>query len=610
MFKKTLKILFLISSIFLNLSILFCDDILVEASISDTEIAVGSRLMYTIKVSGTTRLSAPNIPAIDGVITYGSGTSTRISVVNGQTSSNFLFNYIIVPSREGNFSIPEIEIDYQGKTYRTNSVSFSARQNPETPQKQNISQSSKNFATPPSNSQSQNKISKRGNKNIFVENEINKKSVFINEPIILTFKVYSRVAFLEQPIYKAPETNSFWKEDAPERNEAQKVNYNETLYYMLDKKTILYPTLPGAQQIGSTRLECVVEEPIESDDFWGISFGSRARRMNLETDPIDITVKPLPADGKPDSFKGAVGDYKMDVKILPESDYKTGETITLDVTISGRGNINTINEPSLSDFVNFKKYDTVSKNNISRDNYGLKGSKNFKIVLVPLVPGDLKMPELEFSFFNYQTKKYVVNKKNFGVIKVAKNADPFQVSAQNQLQNQDFLNNDIKIINSDIRFIKTKENLKYQQLLFYKSTIFLILLLFFPSIFLLLLLLKFYINYISKNKVQISLKRADSLALQKLEKLEKNSATENFIIELNSIFVEFLRDKFEIKQKIFSLSELKQILQTKKISQNKIENYERIWMELEFIKFANKKLEAKDRENLVQTLKNSIRNLE
>jgi hypothetical protein len=605
--------LFLIILIFTNF--LYSEDISVSASVSKNNASVSEQIVYTVTITGAMNIPAPSIPPIAGLNIYNIGASNSMSIVNGNMSSSIQFNYIVSSDVEGKYTIPAIEIDYKNIKYKTNSVNINFTKDLATtsaPQVNKNVQANNTNSKQPADGRS---------KNIFVVNEVDKKVAFVNEPIIVTFKLYTRVSFLNQPVYQPSEMTGFWKEDLPDIPQ-YRANYNGLDYYIIDKKTVLYPTLKGTQTITPAKLDCMVEEPMSSNDFWGMSFFSRGKNLKLQTEPVKIIVNDLPEIGKPQSFNGAVGDYKMDVKISPNSGYKVDEPITFDVTISGIGNINTITEPVLTDLVNFKKYDTVVKSDIQKTANGLEGNKTFKIIIVPNIQGELKLPDINFSYFDYTKKKYIELSKKFGNISVAVNTN--KTHDQNFNSSVKSFNNSLKIIGDDIRFIKSKTKLNYlsygyensQTVVFYKSFVFLLFLILPPILYLLCLGMRYYNFYLDKNKNNIVMKKADVIALKNiskaLKKLEKKSSAEEQAIvqDLSSVFMEFLKNKFVFEQKIISLSELKNKMQTQNIDLETQTNIEDFWNELEYIRFAKSgnKFAKTEQKLLAENLKNNILN--
>lgn len=136
------------------------------------------------------------------------------------------------------------------------------------------------------------------------------------------------------------------------------------------------------------------------DDFFG-----RAERLNVFTDNFPIEVLPLPQEGQPESFSGAVGDFAMEVAVDAEQAVQ-GEPIMLSVVVRGSGNFERINGPSFSDIGDWKHYPPERKFEAS-DKVGLRGSLRFDYVFVPEKAGELELPPTLFSYFDPEKKEFI-----------------------------------------------------------------------------------------------------------------------------------------------------------------------------------------------------------
>ena len=176
----------------------------------------------------------------------------------------------------------------------------------------------------------------------------------------------------------------------------------------------LSPTKSGNLQIPPFKFKYtkrgepkVVEE---KKQMGGMSFSSRTiKQESIETEAtsptINITVKPLPAEGKPENFSGMVGDYKFTAD-FDRTNLKVGEALTLSINIRGDGTPGTITDPKLPDFGDFRS--VPPENNISKKIAGNKviTSKEIRVFLYPKKKGQFTIPEISYSWFNPAKKKY------------------------------------------------------------------------------------------------------------------------------------------------------------------------------------------------------------
>ncbi|MFC1485293.1 BatD family protein, partial [bacterium] len=554
------KIVCIFGIITFFLGILYAGDITVSADISKEKAAVGEQIVYQIHVRGAMNLSAPNFPQVKGLVSYKSGTSQSMSIINGKSSSSLIFNYMVTAQKEGTYIIPGVHINYQGKKYITNSVRFTAYPQSQsyqsTPQRSNIPDTSR-----------------QKTKDIFITTSVDKKNVYVNEPIVLTFALYSSVNFLRQPRYQPPSMSGFWVEDIPDQREYIK-DYKGTRYSVIEKTTILFPTLQGEYTIGPAGLDAYVQD-VDVDDFWG-GFFSRGKNVPLRTKPIKINVKKFPSQGKPNSFKGAVGRYKMSVG--PDSyEVEVGQAVNLIIKIKGQGNIKFLPEPVIKNINSFRKYDTISSVNIDRNPKKIVGTKTFKVVLVPKVVGKTKLPDVEFSFFDSKTKKYAVLKSE----SIYLNVLPAKIRGLGKDTSgyARIGGSDINLISDDIRFIKSGGSLEYAKQPVYKRQSFLFNVIVFPLLYFILLLFRFYNLYLGKNRGMILKRRASRLAVNRIDSSLKNIKKhhKNITPDLFSALSQYLSHRFGIKVSGMSIKEVEQILRKHEVEEDIIEKIKDIW---------------------------------
>ena len=198
----------------------------------------------------------------------------------------------------------------------------------------------------------------------------------------------------------------------------------------------------------------------ENKQMGGMSFHSQSIRQEsieaeAQTPTVNITVKPLPEEGKPANFSGMVGDYKFSAD-FDRTDVKVGEALTLSVDIRGDGTPGTITDPKFPDFSDFRS--VPPENNISKKISGNKvvTSKSIKVFLYPKKKGDFEIPEITYSWFNPAKKKYETAKAGPWNIHVEKGENapeavfqsPAAVAGPPSVQKQE-----IESLGSDIRFI-------------------------------------------------------------------------------------------------------------------------------------------------------------
>jgi len=132
--------------------------------------------------------------------------------------------------------------------------------------------------------------------------------------------------------------------------------------------------------------------------------GVAPRDMTIESSPSKLKVLPLPTEGQPENFSGAVGDFQVSSDISPAS-VAAGEPLTLRLHISGAGNFDRVDSTMFDHLDHWKTYPAKSSFTPS-DAVGNEGEKVFEQPLIATQPGEQSIPGLEFSYFNPNTRRY------------------------------------------------------------------------------------------------------------------------------------------------------------------------------------------------------------
>jgi hypothetical protein len=119
--------------------------------------------------------------------------------------------------------------------------------------------------------------------------------------------------------------------------------------------------------------------------------------VTLKSDDQEIEVRPLPSEGRPSDFTGAVGDFKFDSVEIP-NDWKTGEPQQVTARLSGSGNFALLNAPRLTPAEEWKTYSGKDEFRAA-DQAAFTGNKVFQFSAVPRKAGE-RETALTFSYFD------------------------------------------------------------------------------------------------------------------------------------------------------------------------------------------------------------------
>jgi len=391
---KMLKRLYLILILLCPLIVAADDDVSIEMSLSQEVINIDGQayLMITIK-SNKQNLPEPQLPNLSMFDVYSQGTSTNISIVNGQMESSVTYNYQLRPRREGTFVIKPAVIVYGHKRYESKEITL---------------QVIGSGQAPSAGTQPQAPPVVEGGGDIFLTAELDKKSAYVNEQVTLSVKFFSAVKLYSQPDYTQPQTTDFWAEMLePQKTYYQEVNGNR--YRVIEINTALFPTRAGELSIGSAMVTARVpvqrrqrrNDPFSVfDDFFGAGEDKTVRSK-----PLKINIKPLPAENKPGDYTGSVGNYKIS-STVDKSTVEVNQPVTVTYKISGMGNIKTIAEPVIGDLTDFRVYRASSSEKISKVNGIVGGTKVFEEVYIPKRAGKLTIPGVSLNYFHPASRTY------------------------------------------------------------------------------------------------------------------------------------------------------------------------------------------------------------
>ncbi|MGA1875868.1 MAG: BatD family protein [bacterium] len=429
----------------------------VRASANKTTLTLDDYLTLSVVIEGSEIGSIPNpeLPGLPHFTVVSSSQGSNFSWINGKVSVSKTIQYILRPLKAGTFTIPPVKVSHGNITHQTDPITVTVT-NP-SPQSQAPSfpppksPPAPSPKSPPAPSPAaplpgkRNRNTRPGRENIFITNTVDKARAYVNEQIILTFRLYRRIDLWPNPTYSQTPLQGFWEEELETSSASNVQVVNGKQYRVQEIKKALFPTSPGEYVIGPATLTY-------QTGFFGAP-------RTLKTEPITIKVLPLPEKGRPDHFKGAVGDFTISAHVDSQAGVQN-EPITLHVKIKGNGHIESIPQPDLQTSPGFQEYETTASQTISRHDR-IEGEKNFDFLLIPRETGNLQIPPVTFSFFHPEKEKYYTLTTELITISVS----PSQTrqTGVSPLKNQGKVpdKREITLIQDDIRYIKTNvDNLR------------------------------------------------------------------------------------------------------------------------------------------------------
>ncbi len=523
--------------------------------------------------------------------------SSSISFVNGKVSQNIAisYSYILYAKAKGKYNIAPASCRIDGEKYQTKAIRIEVL-------KGNVSPTTASAATTTSGIQQAPDLMKVSDNQLFIESFVDKKKVYQGEQILLTHKIFTLVPVSNLTVDKLSSYPGFWSINLLDNNQQLK-QYNQEIngkdYIVADlKKEAVFAQKSGKINIPAMELSCVAKLPKKKktkasndpffDSFFNDPFFNNAYQSvekKLKSKPIVVEIMPLPTQGKPHDFSGAVGVFKISSNI-DQLKVKANEAITIKYSVSGKGNIDLIPDLNVHFPADFEVYDPKVSTKIQKGNSGVSGYKMFEYTMIPRSAGKYTIPSVRFNYFNPKTKRYETKTSDTYQIEVAKGDQTQSSNLTFSGENKE----DIRYIGKDIRYIAA---FPYKvQLIgshFFGSLWFYILL-FLPLVLLILIVL-IWRKEIKKrsNEGLMKNKQATKLAKKRLKKASdfmKAGKDQDFYEELSQALWGYIADKFNIPLSVLSVDTVHDYLWAKKVSEDLIREFTETLNSCEFARFA------------------------
>ncbi|PID60515.1 MAG: hypothetical protein CR986_03860 [Ignavibacteriae bacterium] len=554
-----------------------------NSSVDKTTIGKNERfnIYFTFQGGDLNKISNFNPPSFDRLrILSGPNESRSMQIINGQVSGSLTYSFVAVGQKLGKVKIGKSSITYNGKKLISEPLSINIVKSNITSTKQNVD---KKLGI------SEEEL----NKNVFIRAIPNKRKIKQGEQLIITYKLYTKLNISSPQISKLPTYKGFWAEDLETSNNIQFSieMYNGKRYRSaVIKKTALFPSKSGKLTVTPFELKIPVIVKTKRnnndifDDFFNDSFFGRTETIEhtAKSNKITINVKPLPTKNVPKSFTGAVGNFNFKVE-LNKTKVETNEPITVKAKISGTGNISLVKLPKINFPAGFEKYEPKTNLELNKKNI-VSGKKDIEFIIVPRIPGTKIIKPIEFSYFDLRKNDYVTIKSDSFKIAVKQGENSFTQTSSG------YTKEDVKLLNKDIRFIKTNSTELIKKESLANITVLFILGLIFPLIGLLaVLIFKNRQDKLTSNVTLYRSQNAEKNAKKKLKdatkSMEKNDLT-GYYNNLSIALFGYLSDKLSINNADFTIDRAIAMLKEKNIDNDLIDRIKNISEKCEFARFA------------------------
>jgi hypothetical protein len=539
-------------------------------------------VMWTVNAGGG-EFSAPSFSGFYKLMGPQTSYSSSTQIINGKMSNSTTYSYVyyLQAVKEGKFVLQPATFILKNKTYRSDSLMIEVIGS--TAQKQNAL---------PGNQDSQTDADVQSSgKDLFINLAVNRREVFIGEPIVATVKLYSRVNIAGINEIKYPDFNSFLKSDidTPPLTSLRQENVNGTIYGAgVVQQFLLYPQITGEINIDPVQISVLIQKKVrgaQSDPFFGDFFSSyQTIPTAAASKPIKIRVKPLPGV-QPADYSGVVGKIDIKATVNKES-VKVNDAVTYKVTISGNGNLRIASAPVLKLSPNIEAYDPKISDDLKNGPNGTTGRKTFEYLLIPRHDGDFTIPPLTYSYFNIASGRYeklTTDEFHLNASKTSEKNTGVAVYGGVAKEDVKYLGKDIRFVKSDPGNLKESGNIFLSKQSFYTSYAF--------SLLAFLVVLFLRREHIRRNSdlSMVKNRKAAKVAIKRLllaSDCLKNEEIDQFYEEILKALWGYLSDKLNIPVSELSRSNAIAALKENGIDEVNIESLSKILDTCEFARFA------------------------
>lgn len=371
----------------------------ITALIEKEAVAVGEPFVFELQIEHVDEADVPDLSLLSDDFTVefaGSrrNNSANISIINGRTtrviSRQYIIDFRLTAKRTGRIEIPAISVTAEGKTLTTQPLVV--------------------VASPP-----------EPVKGFKLTTTLSKTTCYVGEPIAMTttFYVGSRVSgptftmpvlsapefFCEPLILQQPNTEHFqltidgktiYAEPGNARLDGNDIS-TVSFEHVLVPKSAGELTIPAATVSG----QIAAGRRRSSMSFFGAVDDLKA--MVVQSEPVTLSVKPVPEEGKPDNFSGLIGAFTMSTSASP-TEVNVGDPITLTIAVEGSFYLRHFELPSL------QRQPALAEQFRIPDEMAPGQAENNRKIFTQTIraqsPDVVEIPPIELAYFDTATGRY------------------------------------------------------------------------------------------------------------------------------------------------------------------------------------------------------------
>lgn len=586
-------------------SFLYSNDVKISASVDKTQINKDDLITFSVKIDGTTDF--PNIPfpsSDDFVIVSGPSQSSSVQIINGVVTASRTISWRLAPTKTGKLQIPSISVKYNKKIYETEPINITVLDKSE----EHYSQEKEGAQelAPPAKDKSSDLPE------VFLKATPSKDTVYRGEEVDVKYELYYKnVRTFSRE--KLPDSEGFWMEEFPTRRNPVVTSevVNGKIYRKAEIQRIaFFPMTTGKLTISPMVVNCEVIVPRQKprsffDDFFDDSIFGSTKVVTVKSEPIEITVKPLP-DGAPSNFSGSVGRFSIK-GMIDTLETRQNQALTLLYEIKGMGNINALKFPTLELPSAIEVFEPKIERKVNNTGEAIQGVVSCEYVIIPRVSGNFSIPALSFCYFDPTEEKYRnITAPSFSIT-VRPEEDQFMSQVAGLKKEE------VSLLGKDIRFI-SRVNHSWRKI---GSSVFSNFWFWFGNGLALLVVFSAIGFHFWKEKMQTDVlytrrKKAWNRAEEELNSASRNLALGNikdFISSLDKAIKRFILDRLGLPRYEISPSEVRSKLEGNGVDGEIISKTVSLLVDLEEAKFSPNSVQGKEYSHYLERTKNTVSEL-
>jgi len=405
------------------------------ASVSAAQISKNEFVQLRLMVENANEVQQITPPQFKNfIVVSGPNSESGMTAANGVIKQYTALNFVLKPKAPGTYSIPAAVAIADGNKYTSNTVTVQVSN------KLAPGNNGNNTNTPfpgfnpfddtPPQPAFTDYILKKGenaaekiNRNMFIKLETDKTSCYVGEPVIATYKLYTRLKS-ETNITKYPSFNGFSVIDLQQPDNTsyttEKINGRDYNVFMI-RKVQLYPLQPGSFELGEVEIENnvhFIKEAYASQqnntlndvfrEFAEAEIPAEGivdQKATLKNNRVTIAVKPLPDTNVPAAFKGAVGNFAIE-GLLDKNNFTTDDAGNLKLIIGGVGNLQLVTTPEIQWPQGVEAFEPTVSDDFVQTTVPVSGRKIIDYSFTVAQPGNYILPAIKFCYFNAKEGKY------------------------------------------------------------------------------------------------------------------------------------------------------------------------------------------------------------